>query len=146
MRVCDVLLSLVTTLIDFGLLANCRRQKDTNKVQTNMSTPPTSSTNIFTSPTKDNVLDSVSNKSREKNSSLQEVKKIEKEVSLEKNLSEKIPNVRNDKDIESGVNGMKEHVGSLGDQGGTKEKTEEKIRDEEDSLSYHNTFMDIVIR
>ena len=146
MRVCDVLLSLVTTLIDFGLLANCRRQKDTNKVQTNMSTPPTSSTNIFTSPTKDNVLDSVSNKSREKNSSSQEVKKIEKEVSLEKNLSEKIPNVRNDKDIESGVNGMKEHVGSLGDQGGTKEKTEEKIRDEEDSLSYHNTFMDIVIR
>ena len=141
MRVCDVLLSLVTTLIDLGLLANCRRQKDTMQ-KPEVSTPPTSSnTNIFSSPTKE-AVDAVSNKRREKHGS-QEAKKIEKEVCLENNISEKTQNLRDDKDAGSGV---KENAGSTGDQGGMKDKTEEKANEDDDQLSHHNTFMDIIIR
>ena len=150
MRVCDVLLSLVTTLIDLGLLANCRRQKDANKIHQEqhhgMSTPPTSSNNnIFSSPTKE-IVDPVSNKRREKTGSSQEAKKIEKEVFLESNAPDKMQNLREDKDAEMGINGVKDHVGSTCDQGGMKEKAEEKETEDEDRLSHHNTIMDIVIR
>ena len=144
MRVCDVLLSLVTTLIDLGLLTNCRRQKDTNKVHHGMPTPPTSSNNIYASPTRE-IVDPASDKQREKISS-QEAKKIEKEVSLEKHIPDRMPNLRDDKDVESGPTGSKEQGGSIGDQGGNTEKTGEKMTDDDDKLSFHNTFMDIVIR
>ena len=141
MRVCDVLLSLVTTLIDLGLLANCKGQTDENKgnqQQQGISTPPTSSNNIFSSPTKE-IVDQVSNKRWEKNTA-QEAKKVEKEVNMVRE------NFRDDKDGESGLAGMKDHVGVTTDQGGTNEKTEEKAVEDEDRLSHHNTFMDIVIR
>ena len=141
MRVCDVLLSLVTTLIDLGLLANCKGQTDENKgnqQQQGISTPPTSSNNIFSSPTKE-IVDQVSNKRWEKNSA-QEAKKVEKEVNMVRE------HFRDDKDGESGLAGMKDHVGVTTDQGGTNEKTEEKAVEDEDRLSHHNTFMDIVIR
>ena len=144
MRVCDVLLSLVTNLIDLGLLANCRGQNDTNTImqKPGISTPPTSSnTNIFSSPIKE-AVDTVSNKRREKHGS-QEAKKIEKEVCLENNITEKTQNLRDDKDAESGV---KENIGPTGDQVGMKDKTEEKGQEDEDQFSHHNTFMDIVIR
>ena len=140
MRVCDVLLSLVTTLIDLGLLANCRGQKVVNKgsQQQGISTPPTSSNNIFSSPTKE-IVDPVSNKRYEKNSA-QEAKKVEKEVNMVRE------NFRDDKDGESGLAGMKDHTGITNEQGGTNDKTEEKASEDEDRLSHHNTFMDIVIR
>ena len=147
MRVCDVLLSLVTTLIDLGLLANCRRQTDTSILiqKPGVSTPPTSSnTNIFSSPTKE-AVDTVSTKRREKLGS-QEAKKIEKDVCLENNIPEKTQNIRDDKDAESGLSGVKENVGPAANQGGMKDKTGEKSQEEEDQLSHHNTFMDIVIR
>ena len=149
MRVCDVLLSLVATLIDLGLLANCRREEDTsNKIQQHKgkSTPPTSSNNIFSSPTKE-IVYPVSNKRNEKSCPQQEAKKIEKEVSLENNIADKMPNLRDNKEDANGLSGLKEHVGSTGDKGGLKEGNEEKATDEEeDRLSHHNTFMDIVIR
>ena len=140
MRVCDVLLSLVTTLIDLGLLANCRGQKDKSKGHLQgTSTPPTSSKDIFSSPTKE-VVDPVSNKRHETNSTTQEAKKIEKEVNMVRD------NLRDDKDGEKGFSGIKDHVGMTSDQGANNEKTEEKTSEDEDRLSHHNTFMDIVIR
>ena len=139
MRVCDVLLSLVTTLIDLGLLANCKGQKDKSKGQNQqgISSPPTSSKDIFSSPTKE-VVDPVSNKRYE--TTAREAKKIEKEVNMVRE------NLRDDKDVEKGLSGIKDHVGMTTDQGGNNEKTEEKMLEEEDRLSHHNTFMDIVIR
>ena len=106
--------------------------------------PPSSNNNIFSSPTKE-ALDTVPSKRREKHGS-QEAKKVEKEVCLDNSIPEKIQNLRDTKDAESGMSGLKDHVGPTGDQEGTNEKTEEKAQEDEDQLTHHNTFMDIVIR
>ena len=144
MRVCDVLLSLVTTLIDLGLLANCKRQKNTSRINPKMPTPLTSSNNIFASPTRE-AVDCNTEKPTEKGSSSQEEKKAEKEVTLERNLPDKVPN-RDDKDVDNALNAGKEQCSSRGDKDASSEKGTEKSPEDDETLSMHNTFMDIVIR
>ena len=144
MRVCDVLLSLVTTLIDLGLLANCRRQKTASVTSQKMPTPPTSSNSIFASPTRE-VVDYNTEKTTEKGGSSQEEKKADKDVALEKHFPDKIT-TKEDKDIDNALNAGREQGSSGADKGASSEKETEKTPEDDETLSMHNTFMDIVIR
>ena len=111
-----------------------------------MPTPPTSSNNIVaTSPTKE-AVDSVFDKKCDNKHTSQETKKIEKEVGLEKIIPDRMPSLRNDKDVETKPCGVKENVCHTTEQGDNNEKLGEKTTDDDDTLSLHNTFMDIVIR
>ena len=124
MRVCDVLLSLVTTLIDLGLLANCRRQKTASVISQKIPTPPTSSNSIFASPTRE-VVDCNAENPTEKGGSSQEEKKAEKEVTLEKHFPDKVTS-REDKDIDNAQNAGREQCSSSADKGASSEKGAEK--------------------
>ena len=109
-----------------------------------MPTPPTSSNSIFASPTRE-AVDCSTDRVAEKCTISQEEKKVEKEITLERNFSDRVPN-REDKDVDNTPNAGKEQCNATGDQGAGNEKGAEKSSEDDETLSMHNTFMDIVIR
>ena len=109
-----------------------------------MPTPPTSSNSILASPTRD-FVDCNTEKPIEKGGSSQEEKKAEKEVTLEKHFPDKVTS-REDKDIDNALNAGREQCTSSADKAASSERGTEKSPEDDETLSMHNTFMDIVIR